>query len=560
MPIMSAAGLRRNKRPSGLCLAYCLMAWAAASCTASLPVSPPNTASIWQDFQDPNTASKPLIDFSYAGAHYSQAAYRKPSQDVFHVKDYGAVADDNQDDTQAIQRAVNAASENRGGVVAFGSGVYDLNSGPDARPIRIASSNISLRGSGDLDTVLFMKNPMPPENPFQKWSGPAMILFQPLGTSAPSSKAWPLSGQRVTEPVPMGSFHVNLDDASGLRAGDYIEISLQNRRAVLAYFGDKNIPENWEALNEHGVRIRELHEISAVNGNELALKAPLLTGLDTAHPWRVRPVKLIENVGFENLYFRGNFTQEFEHHKNALHNSGYRAVEFTGTAHSWAANNRFENVSTAITLRGGLANSVMLNSVQGHGGHFSFHAEFSTRSLLGLNLDRTDKGQFHGAGMSHFSSGTVVWKFKNVNGGGFDAHGTFPRQSLLDNISAAKFSTWGGHYKDLPNHGDGLVIWNYDHSGPEVGNHYRGTLDFWQLPEADKKYGFLTAIDPMLIGYRGVIKNVNADNLSRLEALGTHVSPPSLFEAQLENRLGERPDWMEAALLQWNAMQSPVQP
>lgn len=511
---------------------------------------------VWLQYIAADTVEKPFVDFSAAGAHYSEQPIQVVVETLFHPADFGAMPDDEIDDTAAIQRTINAAEGAGGGVVLFEPGVYHLNENPSFGSIRISLSNIVLRGSDEGVTRLLMTKPMPPANPNQKWSGAAMIVFQPKGTAAPNSRIWDEDDHHmVLADAAIGARALRVSNGADFSAGEFISLELRSKAAVPNFLAGKATRPVWTRINDEGVMVREIHEIERIEGDEVILRQPLLVEIDRNFPWRVLPVPIIKNVGFENIHFEAAFDEAFEHHKNAIHDSGFHAVDLVRTAHSWVRDSRFSNVTAAVTMRGGLANTVMLNVIDGNTGHFSYRSEFSTRNLFAMNIDNTDDGQWHGPGASHMSAGTVFWRYVGPHSPGVDPHGTFPRHTLYDNLDMAGFGSWGGNVKDLPNHLKGLVFWNFTHSTDRVGEHYNGVLDFWDLPEDEAQaYGFLTAIDPVLVGYEGSIDAVNIDNVLRVESLGKHVSPNSLFEAQLERRLGFLPRWISDASDKWEAL------
>lgn len=92
-------------------------------------------------------------DYGWSDAYLLNTAARttSPVEDlpVFNVEEYGAVADDGQDDTAAIQNALSDARKQDGGVIVFGQGEYNI-----SRPIEISDkypNGLILRGAGEGD-------------------------------------------------------------------------------------------------------------------------------------------------------------------------------------------------------------------------------------------------------------------------------------------------------------------------------------------------------------------------------------------------------------------------
>ncbi|MCD8483750.1 MAG: glycoside hydrolase family 55 protein [Verrucomicrobia bacterium] len=128
----------------------------------------------WQ--ADPANAILP--DFSFAGfAHGEQNLPRLTSAQlpVYHVRDFGAFPDDDIDDRVAIQRAIDTAGANGGGIIQFDAGRYLVNSDGSAAPIWIRYSNIVLRGAGSGEGGTLLFGAAKYDWFFAQWTQPAMI-------------------------------------------------------------------------------------------------------------------------------------------------------------------------------------------------------------------------------------------------------------------------------------------------------------------------------------------------------------------------------------------------
>lgn len=531
-------------------LSITMMALVLLSACAATPVAEQNaSADTWAKYLASTTAKTPFIDFSRAGVNYSETGIPDPDLPVFNVVDYGAVANDELEDRQAIQDAIHAAEQAGGGIVLFPKGKFLLNEQTGRmQGITISHSNIILRGSGseEGETELFMKYPLDSATPKKMWTTPPMLSF--LGDTENKN----IAETSITEDSSFGSNYVTVSDAGGFKVNDMVSLKMQSVSANEHYLQGKKTRDIWHSINEEGVEIAELHQVTSIQENRLYFANPILVEIKSDDDWQVHSVPSIVGVGLEDITFTGNFHEDFVHHKSIVHDSGYTAVKLDGTMHSWVKNCRFVNVSSAVTLHRGLANSALLNIIEGNRGHNSFAVTFGTRNLVGLNIDRTNKGQWHGPGASHFSVGNVFWRFESPASRGIDAHAGYPRHTLFDKLSSYGFGGWGGNYKNLPNHLEGMVFWNFKHTGPNKDAHDEEILNFWNIDLPDtNKYGYLTAVNPVLVGYEGPIKEVNQDNVSIVESMGEHVLPVSLYEAQLKKRLGKIPGWVEDGLKQW---------
>lgn len=536
-----------------LMLACSPLAWAEAAHpvpkNARAAQAPKESAifATWEAFRGGDLAKRPFIDFSWAGVHYGEQEISPVITTVFDVAKYGAIPNDALDDTDAIQRAIDAASANGGGIVQFEPGTYLLNSGQSARRLIVSASNVVLRGARNGQSHFKMVHALAPADPTQLWAAPALVTFTP-GQGQPGP-AWTLAA-----PAQTGDTRLVLSSPGVLQPGDFVRIEMQSTEANASYLEGKPTRRIWSKINSQGIKVLETHEVARVDGAVLLLKTPLTTAIDLRFPWTVRKVPVLRNVGFEGIRVEGSFNERFVHHKNAYHDSGYCGVELDQTVHSWVLRNQFENVTQPAVIHAGAANTIMLNSVAGNRGHLSFAATFSTYSLIGLNVDATDEGQWHGVGASHQSTGSVFWRNVAPGSRGIDSHANFPRHTLFDAIESRGMWGSGGSYADLPNHLAGLVLWNFHQTGQLAPDESR-TLNFWELPDSDlKQYGPYTAVNPVVAGYVGPYSQADIANAGRVESMGRHVAPESLYEALLERRLGGLPAWLISARREWAAL------
>jgi hypothetical protein len=504
----------------------------------------PPTSMAWQAVQEGNVAQRSFIDFSWAGVHYGEQEITPMNHTTFNVADYGAISGDALDDTDAIQRTIDAASAAGGGIVQFDPGTYLLNSGPTPKRLIVSASNVVLRGATQGQTHFKMVNALAPADPSQLWAAPALVTFTP-GKAKPGP-VWTLAA-----PADLGDTRLVLSAPAAFRPGDFVRIEMQSTAANASYLEGKPTRRIWSKINSQGIKVLEMHEVASIDGAVLHLRTPLTTSIGLGLPWTVSKATVLRNVGFEGIRVEGGFTERFVHHKNAFHDSGFCGVALEQTVHSWVRHNQFENVTQPAVIHAGAANTMILNTIVGNGGHLSFAATFSTYSLIGLNIDSTAQGQWHGVGASHQSTGSVFWRDVAPTSRGIDSHANFPRHTLFDAIESRGMWGWGGNFADLPNHLAGLVIWNFHQTG-QLEQGVSPVLDFWDLPDSDKKqYGPYTAVNPILVGYVGPYSGVNKASVGRVDSFGQHVAPESLYEALLEKRLGKRPTWLISAKREW---------
>lgn len=508
-------------------------------------------AQIWKKYtgaiNDPNIPLLP--NYGYAG--YKLGAEAIPDSfnyPVFDVTNYGAVPNDANSDQAAIQAAIDAAGANGRGIVFFPPGEFLVNTDPNhTTSITIASSHIILKGSGSTPggTVINMKNHMllPPGNP--TWAVPPMIDFTlPWSSSAITS---------LTHDADRGDHFITVGNASLFQGRKYCRMEMPATTAANSQFLEGKTPRSiWSKINNDGINLIEFHEIESIDvvNNRVYFKDPIVDDMKVSHGWKARGFDMMEGSGFEDIHFKANFLDNFVHHKDYIHNAGWNAIKMSRVAHCWVRRSRFTDVTGVASFGHAYASSMIMLLIDGNRGHTLTSTGGSTRILQGLIWDNTNNGQWHGPNMSGSASGSVVWRIEATKGRGFDLHGSFPRTNLIDLYTSVEVTGNGGAYQNLPNHVSGLTIWNQKRVGANLSAPY----NFWE--NCGGNYCGIAIVNPIVVGYHGSTTTFVRSNVKYEESNGTKVSPASLYEAQVEHRLGARPAWMDAALTKYAALKS----
>ncbi|MEC3907057.1 DUF4955 domain-containing protein [Tamlana sp. 2201CG12-4] len=488
-----------------------------------------------------------LFDYSYAGYKLGEVGIPKAQKHlkVFNVMDFGAIPNDTISDQQAIQKAIHAAEKNKGGVVFFPKGEFLINVQPKkVNPITVRSSNIILKGSGwgKNGTVIHMKDHMLKRYPDEpEWKVSYMFEFY--------SNTKKTAITHITSNAKAGTFKIEVKNISAFKNAEYIQLEMPfNLNAVSESLAEKKPRPHWEKVNNEGVTFIENHEIKSITGNTIILKDPLINTINTDYNWQAKPFFPLENVGVEDIFFKANFKDKFVHHKNFIHDNAWSVIAMQSIANSWVRRCRFSNITGAVSIRNGYAFSILMLLIEGNGGHKLTNVAESTRVLTGLINDATNNGQFHGASMSHKTSGSVIWRVKTPKQG-WDSHADIPKNNLVDMYEAAKMTAHGGYHKNEPHHLKGLTLWNYKRVGDTVSDY-----NFWSLSGKGMYWGF-SAVNPIVVGLHGTTTTFNKTNVGYIEGLGRKVLPESLYEAQLKYRLGIRPKWMRKNLKEWHKIE-----
>ncbi|MFD1616299.1 DUF4955 domain-containing protein [Gelatiniphilus marinus] len=502
-------------------------------------------AAIWKKFKDEisNPEIPKLFNYSYAGYKLGETGIPKKHKHlkVFNVMDFGALPNDSISDQKAIQSAIDAAKKNKGGVVFFPKGEFLVNVNPTkTNPIEITASNIVLKGSGmgKNGTVIQMKNHTLRRYPDEpEWKVSYMFNFFPKRKADATTN--------IIKQANAGDVVIEVENVKLFKNAKYLQLEMPyNLDAAKEALQGKNPRPHWEKIKEKGVTFIENHAIKSISGNKITLKDPLVNFINTNYNWQAKPFYPLENVGVENIFFKANFKDKFVHHKDYIHDNAWSIIAMNRVANSWVTKCRFSNVTGAVSINNGYASSILQLLVQGNSGHKLTNVTQSTRVLTGLINDASNYGQFHGAAMSHKTSGSVIWRVKTPKQG-WDSHADIPINNLVDLYEGSKMTNHGGFYKNEPHHLKGLTLWNYK----RVGNTTKD-YDFWSHSGKGMYWGF-AVVNPIVVGLHGSKTSLNEKNIGYLESLGAKVFPESLYQAQLKHRLGKTPKWVCKTLRQW---------
>lgn len=217
---------------------------------------------------------------------------------------------------------------------------------------------------------------------------------------------------------------------------------------------------------------------------------------------------------------------------------------------SWVRNVDFESVSEAVTFSESANCSAYNIEIRGHRGHGAVRAAGSTRVFIGkisdVSSDSRGDGQWHGCGVSKPSIGNVIWNSNWGSNACFESHATQPRATLFDNCRGGLVRYHaGGAENEAPNHLSDLTLWNLEVTGTidEKSNNFASDFKWW-----DAENVWWKIYPPIVVGTHGqaVTFSQEEGQLTYEESTGVKVTPESLYEAQLQKRLGYVPAWLNA--------------
>ncbi|MEO1079872.1 MAG: glycosyl hydrolase family 28-related protein [Pseudomonadota bacterium] len=321
-----------------------------------------------------------LPDFSFAGYRNGLAPLPGNTGTILNASDYGAIADDNIDDTKAVQAAIKAANETPGAVtVRFDRGRYRVSG-----ILKIERSDIRLQGmgSGSDGTTLHLPRPLNQidqttsldelreyirsldkrqverdkniDEFFSEysWSG-GFIWIQKPGTR-------PAAYLEDRDPEPeeltiidrglRGDDQFEVADASSIKGGDIIQIQWINSDGptggiLKSLYGDYSAlagSHHWTFPKRP--LVRQTARVLRVEGNTVTLSDALLHDIDAEIPAQVAAWDGLESVGIEDLHIEFPAAPHFGHHLE----QGYNGIYFTSAFDSWVRNVRITNADNAI--------------------------------------------------------------------------------------------------------------------------------------------------------------------------------------------------------------------
>ena len=545
--------------------------FAALSATTSLHAQ---TTPAWQKFVN-NADDNVLLDFSYAGYHHGtelpvdekdvNVLAQKLGYKVYNVCDYGAVPDDGKSDRKALEDIINKIGRGKPdakAIIYFPEGEYILHSKDDntinAKTGKVTSNTLNLvmghviiKGAGRDKTFLTMEDPMLPTDPNVMYSSPKMISIRHNGGKGDSQLT------KVTGSAKKGDMSIEVADASKLKVGDWVKLILLNNDKEVIEEELKPYPVQSSMTNliNKGVNVVDRHQIKSIDGNRIVFEEPIMHAVNPAYGWEITTYLHYEEVGVEDLTFKGKAKKNFHHHAGWEDDGAYKPLDFMRQVNSWVRRVDFISISECMTFSE-CANCFLLDSeISGNRGHSSVRMQYSARGFIGkvwdhsngyLNDDKEFKeykenlGQYHACGISKQSIGNVIWQCHWGDDSCFESHATQPRASLFDQCCGGFMQfRMGGALDQLPNHLDDLTMWNFNCLA--INPNDPVPFNWWVKNTWN---GWYKTLPPTLVGFHGKNVSFKEDEMKLNENQGKEVLPGSLYEAQLTHRLGSTPQWL----------------
>jgi hypothetical protein len=518
-----------------------------------------------------NTIEKNYLpDFSFAGYHFGEKQIPSNFDHTLNIIDFGAIANDNLDDTPAFIKTLNKAEELDGYVeIKIPSGTFELN-----QIIYISRSKTVIKGegSGKEATIIHIQRPLrfvenPPEleelreylvsqDKRQRepeygidilfsqyaWSGgyfwvgkkgarvkPYLSKYnQPLNTVANA-----ISGKQ-------GSFAIVVDNPTKLSKGSTYKFGWFNKDgkegSFLKHMYDgqdvKIGSHHW--TNPESPLVNQKVLITDIIGDTVFIKDPLLHDVKEEWYCSFNEWEHIEEVGIENLAFEFEIYPDMPHHIE----EGNNAIYLTSLMNGWVSNVRFKNADSGVLTED--ISNVTISNIRTHGeklAHYSV-ALGEVHNVLVSKLKVENKVR-HPLSFNTLSTKCVYTDCIVEQDPILDQHSGANEQNLFDNIKI---------YIDAPVHktfqyplfmSGGAGYWAPAHGA--FNTFYNIEINFANIPNQQDKpillNGVKEGISARIIGvHANHPVSIEYGPNAYIEQTNQTPSVKSLYEYQLQKR------------------------
>ncbi len=505
-----------------------------------------------------------LPDFSYAGYLWGEKEL-SVLNGTMAVSEFGAMPDDNIDDTEALKEAFDAANRSDGPVVLkFDRGKYILSD-----ILYIERSNFILQGSGSGTdgTIIYIPQPLnklktPADlieleeylnvnNKRQKepdrgiderfslyaWSGGFIWTRKPGERAKPYMSKYHVAPKKLAVIVSgkRGQHVIEVEDAFKLKSGQIVCINWYNREgensSLIRHLYD-NQPVNigsrhWESPDMP--LIKQEVTISSIDGNFITIKEKLMHDLKPEWFPELTEWNYISEVGIEHIRFEFPYTEYYAHHLEA----GYNAVYMTNTAHSWVKDVAVHNGDSGFISD--ICANVTVQDVVVTGRTYHYAVQFGDCYDMLAKRVKVDCHVLHSLSFNTGARNCVFTDCIITTIPSLDQHSGANHQNLFDNIKITEndpsrtFFYMGGDGYWAPTHGAFSTFWNIhvDFDFPQPAELPMPVKGVTNGPSA--RLVGITANYPMKISYGPgcYMEGINQPG----------IAVSSLYEYQLKKRL-----------------------
>jgi len=513
-----------------------------------------------------------IPDFSYAG--YQNGEQRLPVAEgvVIDVAKFGALANDGQDDSAAIQRAFDAANKiEQPVIIRFEAGTYRITS-----VLRINRSNFVLQGqgAGAMGTELHFPRPLrhvdgspsldelrtyirrldkrqkePDLNINEyfseySWSGGFIWIQAPDTRPAPYLEEFDPSIEvlsAITSGV-RGENQFTVADSSAIKVGQIIQLQWLNRAGqgsgiLKAIYGEHHAlagSHHW-TFKERPL-VRQTVRVKSIEGNRVTIADALLHDIDDTVPAQAASWTGLVNIGIEDMHLSFPDSPTFGHHLE----EGYNGIYFTSAFDSWARNLKVTNADSAL-LSYNSANLTFENIVTdgNRTAHYAVHMG-NVHNVIAKDLRVLNRVR-HSLTFNTQSTKCVYQKAEVFVAPVLDQHAGANHQNLFDAVILhAPVREQDGKKTIAIYDGSGAGYWQPGHGG------YNTTWNLKILVSGGAHPGEKVTLQGVDEGPMAIIVGIHGNREFELDyrpkplisILNTQVAEiPSLYDHQLSERM-----------------------
>ena len=441
-----------------------------------------------------------LPDFSYAGYRFGNTSLPEIKEKIISATDFGVKANDNLDDSKALQKALKAAHEVSGNVVLLlPAGKIILSD-----ILYIERSDFVLRGagSGAQGTEIYCPRPMmylkdqeslaelreyltstgkrqiEKENnidlPFSQfaWSGgfiwtqvrnQRVKSYMEKYETPPNIFAKVIKGNR-------GEKEFLVSDVNRLKVGDVVELELFNKEGekgeiIEALYGNSKAKIGYSHWKQPNLAlVRQQVEIVTISKNKITIKTPLLLDIKPNYQALLVEWKHLSEVGIEHLRISFPDAPRVAHHIE----QGYNGIFLTRLFNSWVQDVTINNAESGI-LTEEIANVTIKDIITEGKNIAHYTVEMGgVHNVLVENLKVYNKA-VHPLSFNTFATKNVYENCEIFTDPDLDQHAGANHQNLFDNIKVhfdadnsntySLFAGGGANYWK-PSHGAYSTFWN----------------------------------------------------------------------------------------------------
>lgn len=434
-----------------------------------------------------NSINSNLPDYSYAGYAYGEKQIPTIKGKVYNISDYGAIANDNLDDTDAINKAIKTAGENGGGIVLFSKGKFLVNTDTTVTNIvKINYSNIVLRGAGTTKngTIIFSGSSTHQAEDNSPWLSP-FVFHSGLNLQNTSNffsvEDLPIHS-KIEKDILKGETIVEVSSTNGLSVGDIVLLAIRNTSDDGNLMNDLMFPLKFEefqkSYSEAGIQKAasfqwpvEIDKV--IDETHIKLKQPVKRDVFIKYKPTISKMPMLKNIGIENFRFESAWNGNYKHHGNREMDYGWGAINLQRVSHGWIKNIHIHNFTQTTHLVNSRNVTIEDVYITGKIGHYSPKMYHSSDNLV-QNIT-VDSEVTHGPSLEGCSFGNVYKNIKYKYPTPIDLHGMAdkgfcpPMYNLFEDIENVEQIAGGAAPQNIPHSGEYNTFWNIGMQGWEDG-------------------------------------------------------------------------------------------